>query len=265
MLFWAPFSVVAMARLDKDLRAAEPDAAAARRGWASARSRGSSPVVLIGTVAGLFPRGGAGRDGAGRGTSSDRLGGHLQARFARASRRRSAGPAGRALGPGQRRSEEEGAYVPTSSRSLRGSRTLQGRRSPREPLRSPSRARRRGLRERAPRRRLVARRARGAGHPGGAGGLSARRGPSRRRGHLLDLGARRARLRARQPRDGGPGAVRDAGGARAHDLGGPSVLGIALVSTTANYLISAGGVTGFPAPPRRTCCTSATCRSRPRC
>ncbi|HXS99088.1 MAG TPA: hypothetical protein VN915_00265, partial [Elusimicrobiota bacterium] len=30
-----------------------------------------------------------------------------------------------------------------------------------------------------------------------------------------------------------------------HDLGGPSVLGIALVSTTANYLISTGGVTGF--------------------
>ena len=30
-----------------------------------------------------------------------------------------------------------------------------------------------------------------------------------------------------------------------HDLGGPSVLGIALVSTTANYMISAGGVTGF--------------------
>ena len=30
-----------------------------------------------------------------------------------------------------------------------------------------------------------------------------------------------------------------------HDLGAPSVLGIALVSTTANYLISAGGVTGF--------------------
>ena len=30
-----------------------------------------------------------------------------------------------------------------------------------------------------------------------------------------------------------------------HDLGGPSVLGIALVSTTANYLVSAGGVTGF--------------------
>jgi uncharacterized protein (TIRG00374 family) len=30
-----------------------------------------------------------------------------------------------------------------------------------------------------------------------------------------------------------------------HDLGGPAVLGIALVSTTANYLVSAGGVTGF--------------------
>lgn len=30
-----------------------------------------------------------------------------------------------------------------------------------------------------------------------------------------------------------------------HDLGAPSVLGIALVSTTANYLVSAGGVTGF--------------------
>ena len=30
-----------------------------------------------------------------------------------------------------------------------------------------------------------------------------------------------------------------------HDLGAPSVLGIALVSTTANYLLSAGGVTGF--------------------
>ena len=30
-----------------------------------------------------------------------------------------------------------------------------------------------------------------------------------------------------------------------HDLGGPLVLGIALVSTTANYLLSAGGVTGF--------------------
>ncbi len=30
-----------------------------------------------------------------------------------------------------------------------------------------------------------------------------------------------------------------------HDVGGPSVFGIALVSTTANYLVSAGGVTGF--------------------
>ena len=30
-----------------------------------------------------------------------------------------------------------------------------------------------------------------------------------------------------------------------HDVGAPSVLGIALVSTTANYLVSAGGVTGF--------------------
>jgi len=30
-----------------------------------------------------------------------------------------------------------------------------------------------------------------------------------------------------------------------HSLGGPAVLGIALVSTTANYLVSAGGVTGF--------------------
>ncbi|HEX4047545.1 MAG TPA: flippase-like domain-containing protein [Elusimicrobiota bacterium] len=30
-----------------------------------------------------------------------------------------------------------------------------------------------------------------------------------------------------------------------HDVGGPSVLGIALVSTTANYVVSAGGVTGF--------------------
>lgn len=30
-----------------------------------------------------------------------------------------------------------------------------------------------------------------------------------------------------------------------HDLGGPTVLGIALVSTTANYIVSAGGVTGF--------------------
>jgi uncharacterized protein (TIRG00374 family) len=30
-----------------------------------------------------------------------------------------------------------------------------------------------------------------------------------------------------------------------HDLGGPLVLGIALVSTTANYMVSAGGVTGF--------------------
>jgi hypothetical protein len=30
-----------------------------------------------------------------------------------------------------------------------------------------------------------------------------------------------------------------------HDVGAPSVLGIALVSTTANYMVSAGGVTGF--------------------
>jgi uncharacterized protein (TIRG00374 family) len=30
-----------------------------------------------------------------------------------------------------------------------------------------------------------------------------------------------------------------------HSLGGPSVLGIALVSTTSNYLLSTGGVTGF--------------------
>lgn len=30
-----------------------------------------------------------------------------------------------------------------------------------------------------------------------------------------------------------------------HEVEGPSVLGIALVSTTANYLVSAGGVTGF--------------------
>ena len=52
MLFWAPFSVVAMARLDKDLRAAEPEAAAP--GWMGAAIACLFAVVAIGTVAASF-------------------------------------------------------------------------------------------------------------------------------------------------------------------------------------------------------------------
>ncbi|HEX4047546.1 MAG TPA: hypothetical protein VH309_06910 [Elusimicrobiota bacterium] len=52
MLFWAPFSFVAMARLDKDLRAAEPEAAAP--GWMGGAIAGLTAVVLLGTVAASF-------------------------------------------------------------------------------------------------------------------------------------------------------------------------------------------------------------------
>ena len=52
MLFWAPFSFIAMARLDRDLRAAEPDATAPE--WMGAAIAGLSGVVLIGTVVASF-------------------------------------------------------------------------------------------------------------------------------------------------------------------------------------------------------------------
>ena len=52
MLFWAPFSFIAMARLDKDLRAAEPEAAAPE--WMGAAIAGLTAVVLIGTVVACF-------------------------------------------------------------------------------------------------------------------------------------------------------------------------------------------------------------------
>jgi hypothetical protein len=52
MLFWAPFSIIAMARLDKDLRAAEPEATAP--GWMGAAISGLFAVVAIGTVAASF-------------------------------------------------------------------------------------------------------------------------------------------------------------------------------------------------------------------
>ena len=49
MLFWAPFSVVAMARLEKDLRAAEPGATAP--GWMGGAVAGLALVVAVGTAA----------------------------------------------------------------------------------------------------------------------------------------------------------------------------------------------------------------------
>ena len=52
MLFWAPFSFIAMARLDKDLRAAEPEAAAPE--WMGAAITGLTAVFLIGTLAAAF-------------------------------------------------------------------------------------------------------------------------------------------------------------------------------------------------------------------
>lgn len=52
MLFWAPFSFIAMARLDKDLRAAEPDAAAP--GWMGAAIGGLSAVFIIAMAASSF-------------------------------------------------------------------------------------------------------------------------------------------------------------------------------------------------------------------
>jgi hypothetical protein len=52
MLFWAPFSFIAMARLDKDLRSAEPEAAAPD--WMGAAIAGLTCVVLIGTVVASF-------------------------------------------------------------------------------------------------------------------------------------------------------------------------------------------------------------------
>lgn len=52
MMFWAPFSFIAMARLDKDLRAAEPDAAAPT--WMGTAIAGLTAVVLIGTVVASF-------------------------------------------------------------------------------------------------------------------------------------------------------------------------------------------------------------------
>ncbi|MFI5348457.1 MAG: hypothetical protein ACHQ2Z_02845 [Elusimicrobiota bacterium] len=52
MLFWAPFSFIAMARLDKDLRAAEPQAQAPE--WMGAAISGLGAVVLIGAVAASF-------------------------------------------------------------------------------------------------------------------------------------------------------------------------------------------------------------------
>jgi hypothetical protein len=52
MLFWAPFSFIAMARLDKDLRAAEPEARAPD--WMGGAIAGLTAVVLVGTVAASF-------------------------------------------------------------------------------------------------------------------------------------------------------------------------------------------------------------------
>jgi hypothetical protein len=52
MMFWAPFSFIAMARLDKDLRAAEPQATAPA--WMATALAGLTAVVLIGTVAASF-------------------------------------------------------------------------------------------------------------------------------------------------------------------------------------------------------------------
>ena len=52
MMFWAPFSFIAMARLDKDLRAAEPQATSPA--WMGTAMAGLTAVVLIGTVAAAF-------------------------------------------------------------------------------------------------------------------------------------------------------------------------------------------------------------------
>jgi hypothetical protein len=52
MLFWAPFSFIAMARLDKDLRAAEPEAKAPE--WMGAAIAGLAAVLLIGTAVASF-------------------------------------------------------------------------------------------------------------------------------------------------------------------------------------------------------------------
>jgi hypothetical protein len=52
MLFWAPFGFIAMARLDKDLRAAAPDAAAP--GWMGTALAGFFVVVVVGTAAASF-------------------------------------------------------------------------------------------------------------------------------------------------------------------------------------------------------------------
>lgn len=52
MLFWAPFSFIAMARLDKDLRAAEPEAKAPE--WMGGAIAGLTAVVLVGTVVASF-------------------------------------------------------------------------------------------------------------------------------------------------------------------------------------------------------------------
>ena len=52
MLFWAPFGFIAMARLDKDLRAADP--AAEPPGWMGAALAGLFVVVAAGTAAASF-------------------------------------------------------------------------------------------------------------------------------------------------------------------------------------------------------------------
>jgi hypothetical protein len=52
MMFWAPFSFIAMARLDKDLRAAEPEAAPPD--WMGAAVGGLGAVLIIGTAAAAF-------------------------------------------------------------------------------------------------------------------------------------------------------------------------------------------------------------------
>jgi len=52
MMFWAPFSFVAMARLDKDLRAAEPDAEAPA--WIGSAIAGLTAAFLLGGTAATF-------------------------------------------------------------------------------------------------------------------------------------------------------------------------------------------------------------------
>ncbi|MFI5363412.1 MAG: hypothetical protein ACHQ49_15705 [Elusimicrobiota bacterium] len=52
MLFWAPFGIVALARLEKDLRAAEPEASAPS--WMGGAVAGLAVVVILGTAVASF-------------------------------------------------------------------------------------------------------------------------------------------------------------------------------------------------------------------